>query len=74
MFSRIPDRPIQETWVLISEDDGDFLQTGLAKTSLVKGEELTIVHHTVLARKIVHASLSLLDRIGSALKKALHLA
>ena len=73
VFSRVPARPLQKTWVLIKEEEQDFAQTGLAKTSVVKTEKLAIVHHSVLHRRLGRASSALMSRIGLALKKALHL-
>ncbi len=73
VFSRVPARPIRETWVLIEEGEQDFPQTGLAKTSVVKAEKLTIVHYSVLQRRLGRLSPALMSRIGKALKKALYL-
>lgn len=73
VFSRVPTRPPQETWVLIEEGEQDFGQTGLAKTSVVKAEKLTIVHYSVLRRRLGRLSPALMSRIGIALKKALYL-
>ena len=73
VLSRVPARPLRETWVLIKEGEQDFAQTGLAKTSVVKAEKLTIVHYSVLRRRLGRLSPALMSRIGIALKKALHL-
>ncbi len=71
VFSRMPARPLRETWVLIQEEEQDFAQTGLAKTSVVKAEKLAIVHYSVLQRRLGHLSPELMSRIERALKKAL---
>ena len=73
VFSRVPARALRETWVLIEEGEQDFAQTGLAKTSVVKAEKLTIVHCSVLRRRLGRLSPVLMSRIGTALKKALYL-
>ena len=73
VFSRIPTRPLRDTWVLIEKGTQDFAQTGLIKTSLVKAEKLAIVHYSVLQRKLGHMPPSLMSRIEVALKKALRL-
>jgi len=73
VFSRVPARPLQETWVLIEEGEQGFAQTGLAKTSVVKAEKLAIVHYSVLQRRLGRLSPALMSRIGAALKKALYL-
>ena len=73
VFSRVPARPLRKTWVLIEEREQDFAQTGLAKTSVVKAEKLTIVHCSVLRRRLGRLSPALMSRIEIALKKALHL-
>ncbi len=73
VFSRIPTKPLRDTWVLIEKGTQDFAQTGLIKTSLVKSEKLVIVHYSVLQRKLGRVPLSLMSHIEVALKKALHL-
>ena len=73
VFSRAPTRPLRKTWVLIEEREQDFVQTGLAKTSVVKVEKLAVVHCSVLRRRLGRLSPALMSRIGIALKKALYL-
>ena len=73
VFSRVPARPLRETWVLIEEEAKDFSQTGLAKTSVVKAEKLAIVHCSVLQRRLGRMSSELMSRTAIALRKALHL-
>jgi len=73
VFSKVPARPLRETWVLIEEGEQGFAQTGLAKTSVVKAEKLAIVHYSVLQHRLGRLSPALMFRIEIALKKALHL-
>ena len=73
VFSRVPARPLRETWVLIDEAEHDFAQTGLAKTSVVKAEKLAIIHCSVLQRRLGRVPQALMSRIGIGLKKALYL-
>ena len=73
VFSRVPARPLRETWVLIEEGERNFAQTGLAKTSVVKAEKLAIVHCSVLQRRLGYVPPALMSSIGIALKKALYL-
>ncbi|MEE8391382.1 MAG: type II toxin-antitoxin system PemK/MazF family toxin [Anaerolineae bacterium] len=73
VFSRVPVRPLRETWVVIEEGEQGFAQTGLAKPSVVKAEKLAIIHRSVLQRRLGRVSPALMSRIGIALKKALHL-
>jgi mRNA interferase MazF len=73
VFSRIPTRPLRDTWVLIEEGTEEFTQTSLIKASVVKTEKLAIVHHSVLQRQLGDVPPSLSSRVESGLKKALHL-
>ncbi len=73
VFSRVPAKPLRETWVLIEEGGQGFAQTGLAKTSVVKAEKLAIVHCSVLQRRLGRLSSGLMSRIEMALRKALYL-
>lgn len=73
VFSRIPSRPLRETWVLIEEGQPDFAQTGLVRSSVVKAEKLAIVHHSILHRRLGQAPTTLMAHIATALKRALHL-
>jgi len=73
VFSRVPARPLRETWVLIEEREQDFVQTGLAKTSVVKAEKLAVVHCSVLRRRLGRLSPALMARIGIALEEGVML-
>jgi len=73
VFSRVPTRPLRETWVLIEEENKDFAQTGLIKTPVVKTEKLAIVHHSVLERKLGDVPAPLKSSIETGLQRALHL-
>ena len=47
IFSKIPDGNLRETWVLISDEDPEFNQTGLKKTSLIRADKIATVNETV---------------------------
>ena len=43
IFSALPS-DVKETWLLLDERDPSFAQTGLRKSSVVKGEKVAIIH------------------------------
>ena len=51
IFSRIPDR-IKDTWVIIDEKSCNFALTGPKKTSIIKGEKITVVHRSIARQKL----------------------
>lgn len=73
IFSRVPP-VLRSTWVLISEQDPSFQQTGLKKSSIVKAEKLAVIHESVFDRKLGTLPPGLAAKTSNALKKALLIA
>jgi len=65
-------RKLRPTWLFI-EDDGSkfFKQTGLKKTSILKAEKITVVHHSIIQKKLGKVSDEFMGKVELALKKAL---
>ena len=72
IFSRIPDR-IKDAWVIIDEKSCNFALTGLKKTSIIKSEKITVVHHSIAKQKLGVLPQTLMRQVSEALKKALKL-
>jgi mRNA interferase MazF len=73
IFSKIPTTTLQNTWVLISEQDSNFEQTGLKKTSLIRADKIATVNKTVFVKKLGTLPIDLIPLVQLALKKALNL-
>lgn len=73
IFSRVPTGRYSKSWISIEEGHPDFQQTGLKKTSLVKAEKITVVHQSILQRKLGVFSEDLGKNVKHALKAALRL-
>ena len=52
IFSKISVGKLRESWVLIAETNPDFGQTGLLKTSLVRGDKIATVNQVVFQQKL----------------------
>ena len=47
IFSKIPAGGLQNSWVLIRDNDAQFAQTGLKKTSLIRADKIATVSTSV---------------------------
>ncbi|MEM9541232.1 MAG: type II toxin-antitoxin system PemK/MazF family toxin [Cyanobacteria bacterium P01_E01_bin.42] len=47
IFSKIPSETIPKTWVLVPEIHPQFSQTGLKKTSLIRGDKIATVDRSI---------------------------
>ncbi|NCO76231.1 MAG: type II toxin-antitoxin system PemK/MazF family toxin [Cyanobacteria bacterium] len=73
IFSIIPDENLRETWVLISENDREFKQTGLKKMSLIRGDKIATLSKFIFQKKLGILSSDLMEKVNLALKKSLNL-
>lgn len=73
IFSKIPSENLRETWVLISENDPDFKETGLKKSSLIRADKIATVSQLVFKKKLGKLSSDLLKKVNLALSKAFNL-
>jgi mRNA interferase MazF len=74
IFSRIPIAKLQDSWILIQDNDAQFPQTGLKKTSLIRADKIATVSQLVFQRKLGYLSTELLIKVNKALKKALNIS
>ena len=51
IFSKVPE-VLQPSWVKIDQQDPDFPQTGLKKTSIIKTEKITVLHKSLVKKEI----------------------
>jgi len=65
---------LQDSWILIQDNDSQFPQTGLKKTSLIRADKIATVSKLVLQRKLGYLSTELLIKVNKALKKALNIS
>ncbi len=73
IFSRIPDRTLRKTWLLVEDTHAEFAGTGLKKTSLLKAEKIAVVHESVFQKRLGSMPADIMERIATALKQALHI-
>ncbi len=52
IFSKIPIGLLKNTWVLISDHNPNFQQTGLKKSSLIRADKIATVHTSIFVRKL----------------------
>lgn len=70
IFSRVPSK-LRTTWVLIDNEQADFGQTGLKKSSILKAEKIAVIHESVFERQLGSLSSDLIANVQAALKRAL---
>ncbi|WP_026101952.1 type II toxin-antitoxin system PemK/MazF family toxin [Geminocystis herdmanii] len=73
IFSKIPNENLRETWVLISENDLEFKETGLKKTSLIRADKIATISKFIFQKKLGILSSDLMEKVNLALKKSLNL-
>jgi mRNA interferase MazF len=47
IFSKVPEG-LQPSWVKIDQNEANFRQTGLKKTSIIKTEKITVLHKSLI--------------------------
>jgi mRNA interferase MazF len=73
IFSKIPNENLRQTWVLVSDQDDKFKETGLKKSSLIRADKIATVNEVVFQRKLGVLSSELTEKVTLALKKSLNL-
>ncbi|MBF2056453.1 MAG: type II toxin-antitoxin system PemK/MazF family toxin [Cyanobacterium sp. T60_A2020_053] len=73
IFSKIPNEKLRKTWVLISENDPEFQETGLKKTSLIRADKIATLSKFIFQRKLGILSIDFMKKVDLALKTSLNL-
>lgn len=73
IFSKIPTGKLRNIWVLIQDNNAQFSQTGLKKTSLIRADKIATVSTSVFQRKLGELSADLSIEVQKALKISLNL-
>ncbi|MFM6183581.1 MAG: type II toxin-antitoxin system PemK/MazF family toxin [Dolichospermum sp.] len=73
IFSKIPDGNLRDTWVLVSDKDDDFQETGLKKSSIIRSDKIATVNQSVFQKKLGILSPILIEKVNLALKISLNL-
>ena len=73
IFSKIPSSDLRDTWVLLPGNYTDFSETGLKKTSLIRGDKIATVDESVFHKKLGVLPAPILVSVKQALKKSLNL-
>ena len=74
IFSKIPDSNLRDTWVLVSEEDDDFKETKLKKSSLIRCDKIATVNQSVFHKKLGVLSPMLIEKVNLALIISLNLS
>ena len=72
IFSKIPDE-FRDSWIKIDETDIDFRITGLKKASIIKTEKITVIHKSLIKKKLGSLPSALMQRVKEALLKTLQI-
>lgn len=72
IFSKVPEG-LQPSWVKIDQHEADFRQTGLKKTSIIKTEKITVLHKSLIKRKIGQLPLTWLSLVRKTILRTLQL-
>ncbi len=73
IFSKIPDGDLRDTWVLVSDQDDDFQETGLKKSSIIRSDKIATVNQSVFHKKLGILSPMLIEKVNLALIISLNL-
>lgn len=73
IFSKIPHETLRETWVLVSENDPQFQDTGLKKTSIIRADKIATLSQCVFKKKLGVLSVDLMEKVNLVLNKSLNL-
>lgn len=73
IFSKIPPGDLLPTWVLISESESNFNQTGLLKKSLIRADKIATINESVFDRKLGELPSNLRGLVNLALKLSLNI-
>ncbi|MBD2627838.1 type II toxin-antitoxin system PemK/MazF family toxin [Trichormus variabilis] len=73
IFSKIPDGDLRETWVLVSEEDDDFQETKLKKSSLIRCDKIATVNQSIFQKRLGILSSQLMGKVNLALRISLNL-
>jgi len=73
IFSKVTNSNLQTTWVLMSEEHPNFLQTGLKKTSLIRADKIATVSNSVFHKKIGDLPSEIIVLVQEAVKNSLNL-
>ncbi len=72
IFSKIPNF-IEETWILIDENEKWFKQTGLKKTSIIKTEKIAVIHNSIFKKKLGKLPDDIFALVKEKLRKTLNI-
>ncbi len=72
VFSTLPPT-IQSTWLVLSQQDPDFAETGLKATSVVKAERIAVIEQSLIVRKLGALSPAHFQRLKDVVKRSLAL-
>jgi mRNA interferase MazF len=72
IFSRVPEN-LQNSWIVISELNPAFEQTGLKKTSIIKTEKITVIHQSLIKKKLGYIPPELMRQVKQTLRKTLQI-
>jgi mRNA interferase MazF len=73
IFSKVPDR-LRDSWIKVHEHAEAFNQTGLKKTSIIKTEKITVIHRSLIRKKLGFLPANLMEQVKKTLLQALEIS
>lgn len=70
IFSRVPEN-LRDSWIKIGELNPVFKQTGLKKTSIIKTEKITVVHQSLIRKRLGSIPSEVMQQVKQTLRKTL---
>jgi mRNA interferase MazF len=72
IFSKVPDL-IRESWIKLDEQMEEFTHTGLKKASILKTEKITVIHQSLIKKRIGVLPTRMLEHVRKVLLKTLEI-
>jgi len=72
IFSRVPES-LRDSWVMVSDIEQGFQQTGLKRSSIVKTEKIAVIHRLLIRKVIGSLPLELMASVRKTLARTLEI-
>ena len=72
VFSTLP-QTVRSTWLVLTDQDAHFAETGLRTTSVVKAERIAVIEQSLVVRKLGILPAGQFQRLKEAVKRSLQL-
>jgi hypothetical protein len=70
IFSKVPEY-LQDSWIIINENDPGFKQSGLKKGAVIKTKKIVVLHRSLIRRELGHLFPELMQKVKQILRRTL---